>query len=65
MSEEDFIKQSYEFDREIKEAERAAFYALTAEEKLDYINQAKKLKELKKEFRQKYKKVFDVSNFIR
>jgi hypothetical protein len=45
--------QINEIDRQIKEASRAAFYALTLDEKLDAINQVKVLREQRKAARRK------------
>lgn len=45
------FNQKREFDRQIKEAKNAAKYALTLDEKLDYIQRVRTLEKQRLEFR--------------
>jgi hypothetical protein len=49
-----FFEKLKEFDRQIREARNAAIYALTLDEKLDAMNQAKAMAQQKVEFRKHF-----------
>lgn len=53
MDAKQFSLKSKEYDRQIKECRRAAFFALSLEEKLEAINRLRQLTNEKIEFRRK------------
>jgi hypothetical protein len=51
MNSQERLQKSKEFDRQIREARRAAHYSLSVEEKLSHIARAKTLQAQKEAFR--------------